>query len=75
MIIQESSHVPFGTGPTRPVQLHSGAIVTPRKFHGGSNMRQVYAPPECRAECGTYFCNILQLMGSSPGELNEELVT
>ena len=34
--VQEIRHLPFGTGPRRPVRLHSGAIVAPRKFHGVS---------------------------------------
>ena len=46
---------------TRPVQLYSDAIVAPRKFHGVSNALQVCSNPECRAECGVQFCDILQL--------------
>ena len=49
------SLVPFGTGPTRPVRLHSGAIVASRKFHGISKALQVHGNPECRAEYGAQF--------------------
>ena len=48
---------PFGTSPTRPVRLHRGAIVTPRKFHGVSIALQVCGNPKC----GAQFCDILQL--------------
>ena len=60
--IQESSHLLFRNGPTRPVQLYSGAIVAPLKFHGVSNVLKVLCNPECRAECGAQFCDILRLL-------------
>ena len=53
--VQENSHLPFATGPTRSVRLHSGAIVAPRKFQGVFNAMQVCGNPECRAECGAEF--------------------
>ena len=56
--VQEIRHLPFGTGPTRPVQMLSGAIVAPRKFHGISNALQVCSI----AECGLQFCDILRLV-------------
>ena len=59
--VQESRHLPFGTGPARPVRLLSDAIVAPRKFHGVSNALQVYGNQECRAECGSHFCDIFKL--------------
>ena len=42
-------------------RLHNGAIVAPRKFHGVSNALQVCGNPECRAEYGAQFCDILRL--------------
>ena len=56
----QESHLPFGSGPTRPVRLHSDAIVAPRKFHGVSNALQVCSNSKCRAECGVKFCVILR---------------
>ena len=59
--VQESRLLPFGIGPTRPVRLHSDSIIAPRKFHGASNALQVDGNPECRAECGAQFYDILRL--------------
>ena len=58
--VQESRYLPFGTGPTKPVRLHSSAIVAPGKFHVVSNALQVFRKPEYRAECGAQFCDILR---------------
>ena len=55
---QETRHLLFDTGPKRPVRLHSGAIVAPRKFHGLSNAQQIFSIPECRAEYVAQFCDI-----------------
>ena len=60
--VQESRLLPFGTGPIRPVRLHSDSIIAPRKFHGASNALQVDGNPECRAECGAQFYDILRLL-------------
>ena len=48
---------PLVISPTRPLQLHSGAIVAPRKFHRVSNALQVSG----RVQCGAQFCDILRL--------------
>ena len=48
--VQESRHIPFVTGPTRPVLLHSGIIVAHQKS------------TRCKfSECGTQFCDALRL--------------
>ena len=57
---QASRHLPFDTGTTRPVRLHSDAIAASRKFHGVANALAVCSNPECRAECGAQFCDILK---------------
>ena len=57
-----SHHLPFRTDPTRPMRLHSSAIVAPRKFQGISNALQVCGIPECRTECEAQFCDILRLL-------------
>ena len=44
--------------PRRPVRLHSGASVAPRKFHGVSNVLQVCG----NSECGAQYCDILRLL-------------
>ena len=54
--VEERHHLPFCTGLTRPVRLHCGAIAAPRKLYGVSN-----GNPECRAECGAEFYDILRL--------------
>ena len=59
--LKKIRHLPFGTGPSRPVRLHSGAIVAPQQFHGVSNTLQVCGNSECRAECGAQFYDILRL--------------
>ena len=56
---------------TRPVQLHSGAIV-PRKFHGVSNVRQVCGNPKYHAECGAEFCALHKLLLLTHMQFNRE---
>ena len=60
MIHLRKSLLPFGTGPTRPVRMHSGTIVAPQKFHGVSNTLQVCSNPKCCAESGAQFYEILR---------------
>jgi hypothetical protein len=45
-----SRHLPSGTGPTSPVQLHNIAIVAPRTLYGVPNVLQFGGIQEYRAE-------------------------
>ena len=58
---QESSHLPFRTGPTMSVRLHIGAFATPWKSDGVSNALQNCGNPECRADSGVQIYDILRL--------------
>ena len=64
--VQESRHLPFGTGSTRPMRKRSGTIVTPRKFHGVPNALQVCRNPEC----GAQSCDIIRLAVLNPSAIS-----